>query len=73
MVIAPDAASAARTQRVSVDQEGSTGGYSEAQEARMRAALVVPRAPLPRSQRKYNRPKGMNHYQYFQQLGLIRP
>ena len=33
--------------------EGGSGSYSEAQEARMRAALVVPRAPLPRSQRKY--------------------
>ncbi len=26
-----------------------------------------------RSQRKYHRPKGMTHYQYLEQLGLLRP
>ena len=25
-----------------------------------------------RSQRKYHRPKGMSHYQYLQEIGMIR-
>ncbi|MFM2205807.1 MAG: hypothetical protein RLZZ560_1202, partial [Cyanobacteriota bacterium] len=58
MVLAPDAAGAARPTGIRVDLgDGSNGdaghGYTAAQEARMRAALVVPRAPLPRSQRTF--------------------
>ena len=53
LVIAPDTAGAPHSMRVSVENEGGSSSYSEAQEARMRAALVVPRAPLPQSQRKY--------------------
>ena len=57
LVLAPDAASdaaldaavAARPGRS--DADGSAG-LTAAQEARMRAALVVPRTPLPPSQRK---------------------
>ena len=58
LVLAPDAAGAARPARINVDLgDGANGdaghGYSAAQDARMRAALVVPRAPLPRSQKKF--------------------
>ncbi len=56
MVVAPDAASAARSNGPATGNdgatEGSSAGLTAAQEARMRAALVVPRAPLPPSQRK---------------------
>ena len=49
MVLAPDAAGAARPARINVDLgDGANGdaghGYSAAQDARMRAALVVPRS-----------------------------
>ena len=53
LVLAHDTAAAAAFQSDSADQTSESNGYAAAQEARMRAALVVPRAQLPRSQRKY--------------------
>ena len=53
LVQAPDTAAAAHpSQREGADQASGSNGYTAAQEARTRAALVVPRAQLPRSQRK---------------------
>ena len=54
LVIAADAAAARRTPGAG-PQDPETAGLTAAQEARMRAALVVPREPLGGKQRKIKR------------------
>ncbi|MEI6360070.1 MAG: acyl-CoA desaturase, partial [Synechococcus sp. ELA619] len=54
MVLAADAAAARRTPGPG-PQDSETSGFTPGQEARMRAALVVPREPLDVKQRKIKR------------------